>query len=716
MGQIEIELLSDSCISSGEVYNSSIDSDVCYDSYGLPFIPAKRIRGCLREAALELRDFGKDIKVEELFGSKGNSKAAFVLGNAKLKNYDTHVMQLRNCSKTEYTHQQTVLDQFTYVRYQTRIEKATGTAEDTSLRAIRVMKKRLVFVADIEVDPQYEENISMCCRNLRSMGMNRTRGMGEVSVRFVDDDRKKSLPKHVKWTDGALYTRLDYSIRLKAPMLIKSVAGGQTKTIPYIDGAKILGLLAENLGGTGLVELQKQGKLICANAYVSDGETRYSPISASLYGIKNEKINVRDKAYKTAEKMSNDEGRQLVQLDGLYVDSDTAQVIKRLTVDTEIRYHHARPEDKSVGHVAGDEANSQEGGSFYQMESIAEGQIFSGYILGTMEQLKNVYDILTQKPVQRLGYGKSSEYGEAEFTVTSLSAGEITEQSHSSFVVKLNAPAILYNENAMYAADEELLVSYIAAAIKEKNGLPKTPKLDIVDRFLKYNTVGGFNTTWGLHKPIINAFDAGTTLVLRVNEQEETGTVDIGRMKNVFLGERISEGYGEAAFYPCPDVYEKRFVEPELVTDKEDLEEGLGKELEEGSETFNLIEAIATKRAYAYIKDLARNYAVNLINKKLITDQTNAVVANLLMMCSQQKKFSCFQKNINKRFEKNTQEKNAKLTAAREIIPEDFRMEDVIEKAKSRYGEAALDENKVYKVYIMTLLTTLKYKVREGKE
>ena len=51
--QIKIELLSDLCVSDGGVYNSSLDTDICYDAYGFPFIPAKRLKGCLRECAQE---------------------------------------------------------------------------------------------------------------------------------------------------------------------------------------------------------------------------------------------------------------------------------------------------------------------------------------------------------------------------------------------------------------------------------------------------------------------------------------------------------------------------------------------------------------------------------------------------------------------------------------------------------------------------------------
>lgn len=705
MGQIVIELLSDSCISSGETYNSSIDTDVCYDSYGLPYIPAKRIRGCLREAGLELQDFGMDIDVDAVFGKPGNSSAAFVLGNAKLKDYGMYVRQLDNCGRAEYIHQQTVLNRFTYIRCQTKIARESGTAEETSLRAIRVMKKGLVFAADIEVQEEYEETIRLCCQNLRSMGMNRTRGMGEVRVDFLRHNPDKMQPEHVKWVDGEAYERLDYQIRLKSPMLIKSVAGGQTKTIPYIDGAKILGLLAQDLGGEGLIRLQEQGRLICANAYISDGERRYTPVSASLYGIKNEKEAVRDRACPSAEEEGNRESKQLVQLAGSYVDSDTAETIKRLTVDTEIRYHHARPKDKSLGHAVGEDANSQDGGSFYQMESIAEGQVFSGYILGSVQQLKTVYDVLTAKPIQHLGYGKTSEYGEAELTVTSLGVKETAEQHCSSFVVKLNAPAILYNENGMYDTDEKLLVNYIAEAVRERNNLSQMPALEIKNRFLTYCAVGGFNTTWGLHKPVINTFDAGTTLVIAVKGQAGQDTVDIGRMKNVFLGERLPEGYGEAVFYPEPTVYAKSFADITAAGERG------GTVPETGENT--LIQEIAAGRAYAHIKEQARKHAACI---KTESEIFNAVISNLLMMCRQQATFAGFQENIKARFDKDTNAKNAKYEAAKEIISPQFQMADVTEDAKKEYPEAVLAEDDVYKTYVTALLMALKYKVRQDKE
>ena len=70
--KLEIELLSDLCAASGEVHNSLIDCDVTYDEYGIPYIPAKRLKGCIREAALELFELGIITKeqYDKLFGEQ----------------------------------------------------------------------------------------------------------------------------------------------------------------------------------------------------------------------------------------------------------------------------------------------------------------------------------------------------------------------------------------------------------------------------------------------------------------------------------------------------------------------------------------------------------------------------------------------------------------------------------------------------------------------
>lgn len=40
-----LELLSDTLIGSGEGWGATIDTDVVFDDFGLPYIPARRVKG-----------------------------------------------------------------------------------------------------------------------------------------------------------------------------------------------------------------------------------------------------------------------------------------------------------------------------------------------------------------------------------------------------------------------------------------------------------------------------------------------------------------------------------------------------------------------------------------------------------------------------------------------------------------------------------------------
>ncbi|MDR2940153.1 MAG: hypothetical protein LBV08_07530, partial [Clostridiales bacterium] len=51
---IRVELISDLCPASGNGFAGVVDTDVCFDGLGLPYIPGKRLKGCLRECGLDI--------------------------------------------------------------------------------------------------------------------------------------------------------------------------------------------------------------------------------------------------------------------------------------------------------------------------------------------------------------------------------------------------------------------------------------------------------------------------------------------------------------------------------------------------------------------------------------------------------------------------------------------------------------------------------------
>ena len=185
-GKIIIKLHSDICIHSGYAYRGTIDSDVCCDKYGIPFLPARRLKGCLREAAsmIQLHPDLQEINLDDLFGERGQFRyektekssnntrllGNIIIENARIPQYDQICRDLESLQNTPlavYLGKQDVLSQYTSVRAQTSMvstceelfrkvqgdhqESQThigvGCAKDNTLRSIRVInatKKKVV--------------------------------------------------------------------------------------------------------------------------------------------------------------------------------------------------------------------------------------------------------------------------------------------------------------------------------------------------------------------------------------------------------------------------------------------------------------------------------------------------------------------------------------------------------------------------------------------
>ena len=52
--RLSMKLLTDAVPASGSGVAGVIDTDIVFDEYGIPYIPARRIKGVLRESALML--------------------------------------------------------------------------------------------------------------------------------------------------------------------------------------------------------------------------------------------------------------------------------------------------------------------------------------------------------------------------------------------------------------------------------------------------------------------------------------------------------------------------------------------------------------------------------------------------------------------------------------------------------------------------------------
>lgn len=534
--KLYIKLLSDMCTYSGETYNSMMDMDVVYDAHGIPYIPAKRIKGCIREAALELQEFGliSQEQYEKLFGKEGIQSSAFSLSNAYLKEYPALMAVAERYKGTELVTPQNLLEQYTGTRTQTAVDLETGVADKNSLRTMRVVRRGLEFEAECSLQKNADKELLQQAVSLvKHMGVSRSRGLGLVEMELKDDasDADKTKNKHVQITADQLgeKNKIDYRITLKATMVCKSPQGNQAETQDYIAGSKVLGLLAnamnETMGADAYRDLMDVHGIRVSNAYIMNEAERCMPARISLQKQKDQSyaadgsMQIKDMLYEPDVK-----GIQMTPAGVAYMDKNnrTAGVV------TEISYHHQRPNDKSVGRATG-----EDGSSFYQLCGISAGQIFGGSIYADREAAEKILKAAAAMGDVRMGYGKSSEFGAVDFVLDSVETSEQPQQIMHDAVLTLGSDVILYNEYGMPSTEISVLKSYLER-------ITNVQDLELTHPFLNFALISGFNVTWHRRKPAFHAFGKGSTFLLH----SETG-FDAGLLKSQFIGERTAEGYGE---------------------------------------------------------------------------------------------------------------------------------------------------------------------------
>lgn len=750
--KLKIELLSDLCVSDGGIYNSALDIDICQDAYGFPYIPAKRIKGCLRESALELADWGENVDIGKLFGDKGKRENAGILriSDAVLPDSVENRAEI-DASNSVIYHKQNILNQYSYVRTQTSIDNETGVAKPTSLRTMRVAKKGLVFEAKLRVaninenangcddaeaqaddtmtSKEWKSVLDLICANLTHMGNSRTRGLGEVRVTLSDEGTgacasMKSAENKLTGEADASDCILTYEIRLEEPVVCKSLNGGQEQTQDYIDGSKVLGVLAGRYrieNHAEITELLNQGAMAFSNAYIADDGMRYREVPGYIYGIKNDKTAYVNKLFDPENTAAIKDGvtRQLNSMKHTYISIGEDGALRKKDVLTEHRYHHRRADDKSIGRADATSSDS----AFYQISSICAGQTFQGYIRGTKEQIEEVYKLLQKDAEIRIGYGSSAEYGRC--TIVSLKAENADPVKVDSaqtgirvdkLLVTLQAPAIVYSNKAVASADVDDLKEEVAAAL----GIPTDDNVQITHKYIRYTSVGGYNVTWNKRKPVVRAFDKGTSFVL-----ELANPVALTGKDAVFIGERATEGYGECTI--------------EAFVDKDNAEYAIagdnGADNENKAESLDLKHApLANSIANQLFEEYARAWAVKqsgdiLKGKKL--DRYKATVSNMMLMCKECTSFDSeelghlgVKQEVEARYDKSLENKKEKLANARGILgavetamkPAEENQDNIIKKFETQYQATNFqyDDGAVKLLLLELLLQQMKYRLRKN--
>ena len=202
MIELKLILQSDLCAGSGEATGMTVDSDICMDEHGFPHIPARRLKGVLRDAANLLCSCGvtTEEQVNALFGVSAEA-GLFRITDALLPDIES----LRACVSGSVPQELAraaaplnVSRLFTSIRGQTALEN--GVAKKGALRFTRVLdrhnalhpERETALTARVDLKPGADSELLMlCCKAVRHIGSDRNRGLGNVRLEYTEKEEPR---------------------------------------------------------------------------------------------------------------------------------------------------------------------------------------------------------------------------------------------------------------------------------------------------------------------------------------------------------------------------------------------------------------------------------------------------------------------------------------------------------------------------------------------
>ena len=635
--KLQIKLKSDLCAGSGEGLGSLIDTDICYDNFGLAYIPSKRLKGLIKEAFVEYSDWAKNEansemfeKIsKELFGvENSNNSCNLKIDNAYLENADLIEDEIPKIEDRyqKYVSKQRIINLNTDIRYQTAVEQETGVAKENSLRSIRVLNSGETFFAIIECETEEELDIlNKCVKLVTHIGNNRTRGFGEIECKLLDMEEENQ-----EYVTHKFEPEKEYEIKLilKAESNIMVSKQFSEITENYIPGSNIMGSFAskyikdndindfENLTDE-YINLFLNGNVKYSNAYITekDGYVQYYPAPLSYSKVKN-----KSKVYHNKMFDVNETDIQLSNFGDKFVTLDENNYVKE--VDTIEHYHHQRAKDLSIGHVS----TGNDGGTFYQFLSIEKGQYFMTSINGKGKYLDKLSKYLKENEILRVGKSKTAEYGKLKITNIKISEDIEKRKKYNKFAVILTSALILLDEeNVQIAKDKETLIKTLKNLFKNEN-------LKDVKSFIGYTEESGFNAIWNLPKEQVVSYSAGTTIVFESSESIEL-------KEKYIIGERTNEGYGQLIVYSLDEKNDSTLKLNEYKQNEKEIEYS-----KLNKETRKLLNKSIKKVINEEILENAFNTVTSNYNKVNIN---NTTIGRILLMLKESKNYADFDENVN---------------------------------------------------------------------
>ena len=552
MTEIIIHLMSDLCAANGESVGNGIDSDICTDNYGFPYIPGRRLLGCLRDAAMELQCFGmkeaRQENIDRVFGNPGGVEGVLRIGNAVIPGIETmheYIASLKRENEDFLIRQSTrekIIRLFSSVRGQTRIGE-DGKAQSGSLRFIRVLnrynpitEKPLEFRCPVDISSLNEEEkalLNSACSVLRHMGLNRNRGLGNIAVKIEDAVQPSGSSAATAVMAGYgqdkaesdELTCIPYQVAFDSPITIQEyLESGYA-----IKSRTVIGVFANLYLRAG-----READETFRHLFL-DGSVKWSALTPVINGI------ISDPAPAMLMKLKNGGGKIINVYAGA---ADEWKTKKPKSLDGYFAaadeengtYYVAQPESEINYHNRLTDLNGpdREKKGLYMQDSLKQGMVYGGYVLlSANEDVQRAVKELLNAGRIRIGRSKKVQYGaavvsEAKLKTCKSAKIEIKEKEAVFAILKSD---LVLQEGAMFVTNHEFVRSRIAEAFGLKNIRPEA----FAD-YCRYSVLSGYNAMWQMQKPKVRTVKAGSVYAF----EAETGVYPFRKI----IGEYQQEGLG----------------------------------------------------------------------------------------------------------------------------------------------------------------------------
>lgn len=575
--QLTIALKSYTLCGSGEG-RGLIDSDVVFDRYGYPYIPGRRVKGLLRESALEVIEMlgASESLVSLLFGSGGFMPGSLTMPNLRLPDYQDLVKGARQISGdrkyNSFVNPAAITSFYTEIRQQTRIDEETGIAADASLRTIRTLVPGTEFTGTVAgaTDDAARGLLFLAAANLRHMGTGRNRGLGEIrcscgaegkppdtaaAITAVTSWNGAAMPSPEPSTAGApaagdtlsdAMVSLPFSIETRDP-IVASVPLGDENTVntaDYFSGPIVAGILAARITERLSLERGREHEdplfrsvvlgtgretgVTVSPAFLADEERSYTPAPLSLQRKKGDDNKV---AFNIAAR--DQEGTK--PIGGLAGLEDRVCYAKG--PEKTLFFHTTRGSSRTEG------KSTSEDGAIFFYEALEPGQTFRGELLGPEKALKRLVDVCGPGFDCRVGRSRSAQYGGARFSFGEPASPDDEVTAGDTLTIVCRSPLLLRDTLGFHSPSAALLEDALSRFFEAP--------VEVKQSFARRTTVGGFVAALGCRIPRMEAFAEGSTFVCMVNGLPEIRIEEkAAELARLGLGERAFQGFGRLTVQP----------------------------------------------------------------------------------------------------------------------------------------------------------------------